>query len=167
MNTWIYFPYQDSKEDRSRLTLPAVMKVLRDRNLKNLIKSYAKRWNHSSETYFRRRKNLKYSLQVAPPFPPFITECWGANRHPLWGRARITATDWGPRGTCSRKSEMPGKAVCLSELRQGSQIRDVICAQRYCRSVFACRVFFSGNYDNSTFEFKEMKITGRKSEIVF
>ena len=62
MNTWIYFPYQDSKEDRSRLTLPAVMKVLRDPNLKNLIKSYAKRWNHSSETYFRRRKNLNYSL---------------------------------------------------------------------------------------------------------
>ena len=28
-------------------------------------------------------------------------------------------------------TEMPGKAVCLSESRQGCQIRDVICAQRY------------------------------------
>ena len=28
-------------------------------------------------------------------------------------------------------TEMPEKAVCLSESRQGCQIRDVICAQRY------------------------------------
>ena len=171
MNTWIYFPYQDSKEDRSRLTLPAVMKVLRDPNLKNLIKSYAKRWNHSSETYFRRRKNLKYSLQVAPPFSPLITECWGANRHPFWGRARITATDWGPRGTCSRnrlKVWNARKGCLFVWVTAGvSNSWRNMCAALLSLTVFAYRVFFSGNYDNSTFEFKEMKITGRKSEIVF
>lgn len=42
-----------------------------------------------------------------------------------------------------------------------------MCAALLSLTVFAYRVFFSGNYDNSTFEFKEMKITGRKSEIVF
>ena len=62
---------------------------------------------------------------------------------------------------------MPGKAVCLSESRQGSQISEIFCAALLSLTVFAYRVFFSGNCDNSTFEFKEMKITGRKSEIVF
>ena len=50
----------------------------------------------------------------------------------------VTPSGGGPEQrllieACSWKSEMPGKAVCLSESRQGSQIRDVICAQRYCR----------------------------------